>query len=480
MARTDWTSKDTVRPADMNQIGQEINDLESSATVWLGVTEGTDTEYTVTSNKVSSLYESLRVSFRAHQTSGTNPTLQINSLGAIPLKKPNGRAAKLDTDGVYTAVYSAASFILQGEGGEYGTATAADVLAPKSIGTDNGIVTGTMPTQGDQFKSGSWINPDGDSYVDTYVDVDGGYYPPGTQVTIQAYDPNLVSNNIRADAKVFGVDGDPNVIDTYMDDGYAAVNDDLLENKRAFVNGKMLYGGIKNYKNIHFGGQLVPKSGANIGVMPTRTGLMDVTTELNVPMPNKLPENIRAGVDIGGTVGTAGSIKRVVRGNTTIEAQVSNRDTVDISSFGLNQGSTLLYFTVRTAEFYPHKYRVQGVPIGSDPFPSSPLNRIDFFVDYAGSIKYIEFQLVEYDGVKRRIAGYTSRDTGSNPAIVNLSPAVTDMSKCILVGSYSTNETTGGNYDPLLRFGNVSQLLLYGSTTPGFHEQWYYQLIEFY
>ncbi|MGE7718056.1 right-handed parallel beta-helix repeat-containing protein [Priestia megaterium] len=30
MARTDWTSKDTVRPADMNQIGQEINDLQDA------------------------------------------------------------------------------------------------------------------------------------------------------------------------------------------------------------------------------------------------------------------------------------------------------------------------------------------------------------------------------------------------------------------------------------------------------------------
>lgn len=30
MARTDWTSIDTVRPADMNQIGQEINDLQDA------------------------------------------------------------------------------------------------------------------------------------------------------------------------------------------------------------------------------------------------------------------------------------------------------------------------------------------------------------------------------------------------------------------------------------------------------------------
>ncbi|WP_339295934.1 hypothetical protein MKY82_08575 [Paenibacillus sp. FSL W7-1279] len=303
MAKTDWTIQDSVLPKDMNQIGQEINDLGLSATVWLGTTEGSNTAYTVTSSKVSSLFEGLRVSFRAHIASGTNPTLQINSLGAVPLKKPNGRVAKLDADGVYTLVYDGTAFILQGEGGEYGSATAADVLAPKTIGTDNGIVTGTIPTQGNQFKSGLWSNPDGDAYVDTYVNIDGGYYPPGTQVTIQAYDPNLVSNNIRAGAKVLGVDGAPNVIDTY-DDYNPATSADIVKHKRAFVNGQFVSGDIENYKGFGLTAQLEPKPGAYVGAKPHHSGLMDQTTEFTIGMPNKLPENIRKGVDIGGTVGT--------------------------------------------------------------------------------------------------------------------------------------------------------------------------------
>lgn len=477
MARTDWTSKDTVRPADMNQIGQEINDLESSATVWLGVTEGTDTEYTVTSNKVSSLYESLRVSFRAHQTSGTNPTLQINSLGAVPLKKPNGRAAKLDADGVYTAVYSAASFILQGEGGEYGTATAADVLAPKSIGTDNGIVTGTMPTQGDQFKSGSWTNPDGDSYVDTYVDVDGGYYPPGTQVTIQAYDPNLVSNNIRADAKVFGVDGDPNVIDTYMDDGYAAVNDDLLENKRAFVNGKMLYGGIKNYKNIHFGGQLVPKSGANIGVKPTRTGLMDVTTELNVPIPNKLPENIRAGVDIGGTVGTFGAIKRIIRGTTNFTGL-----NLAFSTFApaVNRDCSIIFHETTCTSSNPIHHKTTAI-LSND-------NEVSCYQYRNYQPTTVRWTIVEFhpSAVKYKYRAIVERIVGNAGKSVTI-PVAVNPEKTLVVAAYSTTGTNleiPGYYDPVVQFSSSREIVLIGATSTTtsdiVYEDWEVQVLELY
>lgn len=88
------------------------------------------------------------------------------------------------------------------------------MLAGKTFPGEDGLITGTMPQRGNQFKSGLWSNPDGDAYVDTYVNIDGGYYPPGTQVTIQAYDPNLVSNNIRAGAKVLGVPGKSTVVDT--------------------------------------------------------------------------------------------------------------------------------------------------------------------------------------------------------------------------------------------------------------------------
>lgn len=311
MARTDWTTKDTVRPADMNEIGQEINDLGSSVTVWLGVTEGIDTEYTVTSSKVSSLFEGLRVSFRAHVASGANPTLQIDSLGAVPLKKPNGRAAKLDADGVYTAVYSAASFTLQGEGGEYGTATAEDVLAPKTIGTDEGLVTGTIPTKGEEFKAGTWSNPDGDPYVDTSLHLDGGYYPPNTKVTAQIYAPTLTPENIKAGVEILGVQGDPNVVNT----GDATANaGDLLSGKEGYVKGQKVTGNIPILTGTRaplgvaqsYGDLLVyPEKGYQKGG-PGDGQIIVRSSALESVEPNLRPKNIRLGTKVFGVEGEFG------------------------------------------------------------------------------------------------------------------------------------------------------------------------------
>lgn len=306
MARTDWTTKDTVRPADMNQIGQEINDLGSSVTVWLGVTEGTDTEYTVTSGKVSSLFEGLRVSFKAHVASGANPTLQIDSLGAVPLNKPNGRAAKLDADGVYTAVYSAASFTLQGEGGEYGTATAEDVLAPKTIGTDEGLVTGTIPTKGEEFKAGTWSNPDGDPYVDTSLHLDGGYYPPNTKVTAQIYAPTLTPENLKGGVEVLGVHGDPNVVDTYIDDYYGATGEEIVSPKGAYVRGQYVRGQLKDFNNIiQFTSQATGSPGS-IQVRIPQIGKYTTNSKLEVQDPSFVASNIKAGVTVFGMTGTYG------------------------------------------------------------------------------------------------------------------------------------------------------------------------------
>ncbi|MNI64771.1 hypothetical protein D3C73_1202360 [compost metagenome] len=66
----------------------------------------------------------------------------------MSIKKPNGNIANLAQGGVYTLVYDGSSaFILQGEGGEYGTATAAQVLAGYTYGTDTGLANGSMINQ---------------------------------------------------------------------------------------------------------------------------------------------------------------------------------------------------------------------------------------------------------------------------------------------------------------------------------------------
>ncbi|MDI4648513.1 hypothetical protein [Cohnella hashimotonis] len=78
-------------------------------------------------------------------------TINVNGLGAKDVLSSKGLAltsGKLVLNGVYTLRYNGTAFILQGEGGEYGTAAAAQVLLGYSVGTESGIVSGTMPNNG--------------------------------------------------------------------------------------------------------------------------------------------------------------------------------------------------------------------------------------------------------------------------------------------------------------------------------------------
>lgn len=102
----------------------------------------------------SSLVAGTRITVKIHAANTGAATINVNNLGAKAILKSNGSAlaaGNLKLNSVYTLVYDGTNFILQGEGGEYGTAVASDVLAPKTIGTEAGIVVGTMPNRGAQM-----------------------------------------------------------------------------------------------------------------------------------------------------------------------------------------------------------------------------------------------------------------------------------------------------------------------------------------
>lgn len=112
------------------------------------VATGNANAYIATLNPALSAYQegvSLRLKINVANTGAS--TVNVNGLGAKPIKKSNGNAVvsgNLKAGSVYTLAYDGASFILQGEGGEYGTAKASDVLIGKTIGTEDGIIEGTM------------------------------------------------------------------------------------------------------------------------------------------------------------------------------------------------------------------------------------------------------------------------------------------------------------------------------------------------
>lgn len=160
-----WTTLATAK--DVSNLSTRITALETSDTThqadlahvhWIGTATGTNT-LTATYEAITALKNGLGVAFLNTTSSTLATTLNINGLGAIPILKANGNpVTNLKANGIYTLRYANGNFILQGEGGEYGTATASDVVVGKTIGTENGVVSGSFSNI-KSIQRGSVITP---------------------------------------------------------------------------------------------------------------------------------------------------------------------------------------------------------------------------------------------------------------------------------------------------------------------------------
>ncbi|MFZ0576877.1 MAG: hypothetical protein WAM41_05145 [Psychrobacillus psychrotolerans] len=196
---------DLLRDALVTHLTNDTNHVKYAADT------GTANAKVVTINPAPTSYlEGTAVSFKnATQNTGA-ATININGLGAKPILKSNGNpltSGALKANSIYTVRYNGTSFILQGEGGEYGTATVNDVLAGKTIGTEEGLKTGTIPYYaGLGFESSNIRFPPG--YSDTVLDIfqpNTGYVTPSSFLEIA--DPDFKAHNIRAGTNIFGVLG---------------------------------------------------------------------------------------------------------------------------------------------------------------------------------------------------------------------------------------------------------------------------------
>lgn len=142
---------------NMNRIEQGI--VEVSNAVGNGVadyvrqpafagTAGTATAYTVTlSPAPTSIPDGFGITIIPHATSGSNPTLNVNGLGAFPLKKQNGSnypIGKLVVGNPYTFRKVGTDFLADSTGGN-GDALVSDVRAGKKFTNDeNDDLTGSL------------------------------------------------------------------------------------------------------------------------------------------------------------------------------------------------------------------------------------------------------------------------------------------------------------------------------------------------
>ena len=211
---------------NMDRIDTEIGIMKSLAT-----TGGTANAYTATIPGLDSLGTLMRISMKFHIASTGASTLNINGLGAKDIIKPGGGSPNLKA-GVYTLVYDGVNFQLQGEGGDYGTATDEDVRQGKTIGTDGGIIEGTATDHGPVSATTTDITTENGTYI-----IPKGFHS-GLR-TIRAKISGLVAGVIKAGTTIGGVLG------TFTSDANAVAGN-ILSGKTAYVNGNKITGTISS------------------------------------------------------------------------------------------------------------------------------------------------------------------------------------------------------------------------------------------
>jgi hypothetical protein len=84
------------------------------------VASGSENNYSVTLNPSPTAYvEGMAIAVKINVDNTGSSTININGLGAVPIKKPNGSdvaAGNLKAGSIYTLRYNGTNFILQGEG----------------------------------------------------------------------------------------------------------------------------------------------------------------------------------------------------------------------------------------------------------------------------------------------------------------------------------------------------------------------------
>lgn len=260
----------------------------------------------------ASLTAGIRVTVKVNAASTGAPMLNVNGLGSRPVLKMNGSSASFKQDGVYTLVYDGQAFILQGEGGEYGTATAAQVLTPYTLGTENGVVAGTMKDLRGTKLSKIWqesisdVRPLPEDTSQGQITVPLSPYTEGlvnSTTTQEIAVGGLNAGNIKHGVKIGNpLANVPGITGIFTGDGNL--------DPRYMLTGQVGYD-----KGVKKSGTMVNRStnqpakaketpvGGNYSLQPPE-GYYNGSTWVYTPENHLRPENIRVGKTIGHVTGT--------------------------------------------------------------------------------------------------------------------------------------------------------------------------------
>lgn len=175
--------------------------------------------YTTSITGITALLEGLSVKIKFTNANTGASTLNINGLGAKNIVKGNGSAlssGNIKAGQIVHIVYTGSNFQLLGEGGEYGTAGAVQVLSGYTVGTENGLVNGTMSNNPSQTATLQIT----DSAKPTKA-VPAGYTPGGT---ITAQLAPALADKILTGNTVGGVAGNARPERIYYDSTYRSLS----------------------------------------------------------------------------------------------------------------------------------------------------------------------------------------------------------------------------------------------------------------
>lgn len=179
--------------------------------------------------------------------------------------------------------------------GDPTTGLASDLLSGKTLNNEDGDnVVGTMPNNG----------PVGGSITQQAgkVIVPAGYTSGGQ---VEANISNLTVANIKQGATVGGVAG------TFTADANAVAGD-ILATKTAYVNGAKVTGSMTNRGAIT---QTISTQG---GQYTVPAGYHNGSGKVTASFANLVAANVRAGVDVGGVVGTFDGTIKTWTGTVTV------------------------------------------------------------------------------------------------------------------------------------------------------------------
>lgn len=194
-------------------------------------------------------------------------------------------------------------------GGEYGTAGVAQVLEGYTIGTENGIVEGTMLNKSTQYQQS--LGEDGTSTPGTvYAKIPPGFYDNNDRNWLTSKDNQFCPENIKAGTGIFGLAGN------FTSDADATAAQ-ILSEKKAYVNGSLITGTIPTK-----GAQTYTPGTVNQVIADGQylTGAQTIAGSTNL-----LAQNIKNGVNIFGVNGTySGEGKKYIQIDNITKAIYNN------------------------------------------------------------------------------------------------------------------------------------------------------------